>query len=244
MKIGIFQDIHANLPALQKAIEVFRVHQCSKIYHVGDLIGFGPYPKEVFDFAHSVEEIEFIMGNHDHWFAFGLPAATAELMSKDLKNDEVNEHYKWTYQQVGETNKSLVNKWPFTKELKAENGKSIVFQHYGLDKQTNWFKDFIKEPANNDLDELFKEINADMIFYGHNHIASDIQGNSRYVNLGSAGSYFKPEVRLGILDISKEELVLEKLSVEYDDTGLMEEFDKKQVPAKSIFKNAFPNKTD
>jgi len=76
MKIGIFQDIHANLPALKKAVEIFKAQQCSKIYHVGDLIGLGPYPKEVFDFAQSIDEIEFIMGNHDHWFAFGLPFPT------------------------------------------------------------------------------------------------------------------------------------------------------------------------
>jgi len=244
MKIGIFQDIHANLLALKKAIEVFKEHQCSKIYHVGDLIGFGPYPKEVFEFAHSINEMEFIMGNHDHWFAFGLPPETAEMMSKELKSDEVNEHYKWTYQQIGESNKKTVQKWAFTKEMQFENGKSVTFQHYGIDKQTNWFKDLIKKTDSNNLEELFNEIDSDFIFYGHNHVASDIQGKSRYVNLGSAGSYSKPEVRLGILEITEGKLELEKLSVYYDDTGLMEEFERKQVPARSIFKNAFKNKTD
>jgi len=242
MKIGIFQDIHANLPALKKAIEVFKEQKFSSIYHVGDLIGLGPYPKEVFDLAHSVDEIEFIMGNHDHWFAFGLPPATAELMSKQFKSEEVNEHYKWTYEQVGEQSKNIVRKWAFTKEIKTAYGKSIIFQHYGYDKQTNWFKDFINKPTNKDLDELFKEVNADIIFYGHNHTASDIQGNSRYINLGSAGSYYKPEVRLGILDISQEKLDLEKFSVHYDDIDLLEEFERKQVPGRSIFKKAFINK--
>jgi len=117
-----------------------------------------------------------------------------------------------------------------------------LFQHYGLDKATNWFKDFIPTPTYNNLDELFKEIEADLIFYGHNHNASDIQGNSRYVNLGSAGSYHKPEVRLGILNISESKLDLEKFSVHYDDSGLLEEFERKQVPARSIFKKAFENK--
>jgi len=239
MKIGIFQDIHANLLALKKAIEVFKEHKCSKIYHVGDLIGFGPYPKEVFEFAHSIDEIELIMGNHDHWFAFGLPVNMIEHSS-----EEETAHYNWTYQQIGDAHKSTVRKWPFTMEIKAQNGKSIVFQHYGIDKQTNWFKDFVRKPTSKDLDELFKEVNADFIFYGHNHIASDIQGKSRYVNLGSAGSFNKPEVRLAILDISKEQLALEKLSVYYDDADLLEEFDRKQVPARSIFKRAFVNKTN
>lgn len=244
MKVGIFQDIHANLLALEKAIEVCRAHQCAKIYHVGDLMGFGPYPKETFELAHSIEEMEFIMGNHDHWFAFGLPASTAEEIDNNPQIIEMNKHYKWTYQQIGEAHKNTVKQWPFTKEIKADNGKSIVFQHYGVDSQTNWFKDFVKKPTSTDLDELFKELDAHMIYYGHNHIASDIQGKSRYVNLGSAGSFYKPEVRVGILDLSKEELVLEKLSVHYDDTALLEEFEKKQVPAREIFKRAFINKAD
>jgi len=237
MKIGIFQDIHANLLALEKAIEVCRAHQCTKIYHVGDLIGFGPYPKETFDLAHTINEMEFIMGNHDYWFAFGL---TADMIDGSPK-DQI-EHYKWTYQQVGESNKSIVKKWAFTKEIKSDYGKNIVFQHYGIEPKSNWFKDFVQKPNNTDLDKLFKELDADMIFYGHNHIASDIQGNSRYVNLGSAGSFNKPAVRVGILDLSQEELVLEKLSVHYDDTALLKEFDKKQVPARELFKRAFMNK--
>jgi len=172
--------------------------------------------------------------------AFGL---TAEAIGEPA-DEEWLKHYNWTYEQAGETNKSLVKKWPFKKEIKSDFGKTITFQHYGIDKQTNWFKDVLRTPNRSDLDELFKELNSNFVFYGHNHKASDIQGNSRYVNLGSAGSYYKPEVRLGILDLSQEELVLEKHAIRYDDTGLMEEFEKKQVPARSIVKNAFKNKVD
>ena len=46
MRIGIFTDIHANLPALQKALDVFEKKHCDQIIHIGDLVGIGPYPKE------------------------------------------------------------------------------------------------------------------------------------------------------------------------------------------------------
>lgn len=88
MNIGIFQDLHANLPALKKALEVFRDHQCSRIYHVGDLIGIGPYPKEVIDMALSIPEMEFIMGNHDHWYTYGLPQPIPDYMN----GEEVAHH--------------------------------------------------------------------------------------------------------------------------------------------------------
>ncbi|HOY21369.1 MAG TPA: hypothetical protein PLC89_28910 [Haliscomenobacter sp.] len=62
MKIGIFQDVHANLPALKKAIEIFRINDCGKIFHVGDLIGIGPYPKECLELSLSIKEAEVRIG--------------------------------------------------------------------------------------------------------------------------------------------------------------------------------------
>lgn len=46
MKIGVFTDLHANLPALKAAIAFFEEQACGRIIHVGDLIGIGPYPQE------------------------------------------------------------------------------------------------------------------------------------------------------------------------------------------------------
>ena len=70
------------------------------------------------------------------------------------------------------------------------------------------------------LDEMFADYKSDMIFYGHQHQPSDIQGRCRYVNLGSAGCHDRPEVRVGILEITDTDLDLEKLSLPYEDDGL------------------------
>ncbi len=233
MKIGIFQDIHSNLPAFKKAIEIFRKNECSKIYHVGDLIGIGPYPKEVFDLAISIEELEFIMGNHDYWFAFGLPAPKPAWMS-----DEEVKHQKWTHQQIGEEKRDIAKTWKFVDQLKLNN-RSISFLHYGYDEEKNWFKNFLKTPDSKSLDNLFEGIEADMIFYGHQHLASDFVGNSRYVNLGSAGCYHKSEVRLGILEINGDQIELKKLSIHYEDDNLMEEFEIRKVPARNFITQNF-----
>ena len=184
MKIGIFQDIHANLPAFKKGIEIFRENECSKIYHVGDLIGIGPHPKEVFTLANSLDEIEYIMGNHDHWFGYGLPSPIPDYMT-----EEEVAHHKWTHAQIGESYRKIVQKWKFVLEIELGNGSNITFQHYGYDAKKNWFKTYIKTPNKMNLDNLFKESDSEIIFYGHNHEASDIEGKSRYVNLGSAGCY-------------------------------------------------------
>lgn len=234
MNIGIFQDLHANLPALKKALEVFRDHQCSRIYHVGDLIGIGPYPKEVIDMALSIPEMEFIMGNHDHWYAYGLPQPIPDYM-----NGEEVAHHLWTHQQIGEKHRSIVLLWEWKKSLYFPHGKKVTFQHYGLDEERKWFKSFVKTPDARGLDQLFEGSRSDLIFYGHDHRACDLGGNSRYVNLGSAGCFDKAEVSIGILKVSEDNLTLKKLSVPYLDNGLMEAFEERKVPATSFITRTF-----
>ena len=229
MKIGIFQDIHANLPAFKRAIDFFRENECSKIFHVGDLVGVGPYPKEVFQLSLRIEELVFIMGNHDYWFAYGVP---------ESKEKVERAHQIWTHQQIGEEFKAIVQQWNFVEELTIQ-GRKIRFQHYGIDEDARWFKHFLNPVHPSGLDELFEGIDAEIIFYGHNHEASDVQGKARYVNLGSAGCHDKPEVRLGILEINEDELVLEKFSLPYNDNGLMEAFDVREVPARDFIRKTF-----
>ena len=170
------------------------------------------------------------MGNHDYLYPHGIP----KLMSSDEKK-----HQEWTHMQIGESYKTNVQKWPFIKIMELSNQRNITFQHYGFDKETNWFKDHITEPSEDDLDKMFKGDNSKIIFYGHNHEASDLIGNCRYINLGSAGCYNKSEVRIGILNVSDFELNIEKYSIPYDDNGLMEEYEIRKVPARDFIKKKF-----
>lgn len=191
-------------------------------------------PKEVFELATSTPNMEFIMGNHDYWFAFGIPHPRPAYMS-----EAELEHQQWNHAQIGEVNRNTVQKWKFVEEHQVAEAKKITFAHYGYDEKENWFKDFVKEPDQENMDHLFEGIDSDMIFYGHMHEPSDVTGNSRYVNLGSAGCHTKPEVRLGILEIEGNNLRLEKLAEPYDDDGLMEAFELRQVPAREFITKHF-----
>ena len=227
MKLGIFQDIHGNLPALKKGVKTFRDHGCEKIVHVGDLIGIGPYPKECVDFAFSIEEMDFVMGNHDYWYAYGLPIPIPNWMSEE----EVS-HRSWINRQVGNNYRDRVKKWEFSRDYPIGKDKKITFQHYGLNKNRNWFASRIAHPSIEELDVLFDGIDAKIIFYGHTHEEDDKTGRCRYINLGSAGCYNKPKVRIGILEILEDNIFLKKLSIPYNDNGLMEEFEIRRVPVR------------
>ena len=234
MKIGIFADVHANLPAMAKALEYFEREGCQFIYHVGDLIGIGPYPSECIELALSTPNFIPVMGNHDYWYAFGLPDPVPSWMSK-----EEIEHQRWTHRQIGAEHIPVVRQWPFS--IRAEfNDLSVVFRHYGLNANGNWFRDFLKRHEPVDLDNLFDDVHADLIFHGHDHQLRDISGRSRYVNTGSAGCYDRAEVRIGILSSEKDKpYVLEKHALHYKDDNLMAAYDEREVPARDFIRSTF-----
>ena len=65
MKIAILSDIHANLEALQRALEYLNENKVDKIYCLGDVVGYGPNPNECVDLVRDNCEV-ILMGNHDY----------------------------------------------------------------------------------------------------------------------------------------------------------------------------------
>jgi len=108
-----------------------------------------------------------------------------------------------------------------------------------LNKEKNWFASFLKNPTDESLEELFHDVEANTIFYGHNHTSSHHHNDRQFINLGSAGCWDKPVVRLGILEPNSKSFFLKKLYVPYEDDGLMEDYEKRHVPAREFITNTF-----
>ena len=62
-KIAIVSDIHANLEAFQAVLADIRAQDIKTIYCLGDIIGYGPNPRECIDLCADFELC--ILGNHD-----------------------------------------------------------------------------------------------------------------------------------------------------------------------------------
>ena len=63
MKRAILSDIHANLEALQAVLADAAEQGAEKIICLGDLIGYGPNPRECMDLIMEFDAC--ILGNHD-----------------------------------------------------------------------------------------------------------------------------------------------------------------------------------
>ena len=64
MKIALFSDIHANLPALEACLADIQAHKPDAIYCLGDLVGYNIWPNEVIN-AIRKRGIPTIAGNYD-----------------------------------------------------------------------------------------------------------------------------------------------------------------------------------
>lgn len=60
----LISDIHANLQALDAVLEDIRDSTPTGVYHLGDLVGYGPSPNEVVERLRSAG-IAGVAGNYD-----------------------------------------------------------------------------------------------------------------------------------------------------------------------------------
>jgi predicted phosphodiesterase len=69
--VAVVTDIHANLPALEAALERIEELAIERVYCGGDLVGYGPHPNEV---CRLIDErgIPTIYGNYDYAIARDL----------------------------------------------------------------------------------------------------------------------------------------------------------------------------
>lgn len=233
MKIAVFADVHANLPALVATLEEIDSLCVDRLYHLGDIVGIGPFPSECLKLLLSIKNIKLIMGNHDSYLVKGIPPiGTAGINKGEYR------HHEWIGKQISEYLKQKVACFPYFINEKFGNF-NFTFIHYGLDNSKKDFVSIIKEPTADDLDKMFEGFDSEIVFYGHHHPESDIQGMKRYINPGSLGCFNIPVARFLIIEISEKSYQIKKMSVEYNDKILFEELEKRKVPDREFIKKAF-----
>jgi len=232
MRLVVFTDVHANLPALDAALALIDQHGCDLIIHTGDAIGIGPFPAECMDRLLSRPNAQLLMGNHDAWFVQGLPEPQPEWMSAG----EVL-HQQWTHARLASTLKPVVAQWKYVL-TETFDGVTISFLHYPMTANQE-FKPIIRGPTLTDLNLMFAPYPGHIIFYGHHHPAADMQGQARYINPGSLGCAKTAIMRYCVVDIENGQFSIQHKSIPYDDTELFREFERREVPERKFIYKAF-----
>lgn len=233
MKMIILTDVHANYPALEAAMHSIEAEGYDRFVHLGDAISIGPFPAECLDRLLNTPNATLIMGNHDKWFAEGLPTPQPEWMS-----DGEVAHQQWTHAQLDRALRSTVAQWPYVVEETIQ-GTSIRFTHFALDESGEDFGPIIREPTSADLDQLFASAERDLIFYGHNHTQSDIRGRTRYINPGPLGCHDQPLARYSVAEFQDGSYRVEHKAVPYDVERVAAAYRDRHVPEREFLCKIF-----
>ena len=236
-RLAVLTDAHANLPALEAALAAIRVERVAAIYHTGDAIGIGPFPAEVLDRLLHTPGTRLVMGNHDAWFAYGLPTPRPVWMSEGELA-----HQRWTHAQIDPDLRSVVAAWPWVIEEEV-GGVPVAFVHYALDASGHGFATPVPHPSPADLDRLFAPCRARLVFYGHQHypgpVVPEVVGRARYVNPGALGCAPEPLARYALLAVDGGEARVEFRVVPYDPAPLFRAFEERAVPERAFIRAAF-----
>lgn len=91
MRFSFISDIHANMQAWNAVLEDIRGQNIKHITNLGDVVGYGPNPKEVLDSVRDHAEVS-VIGNHD--------AVCAGRMDASVFNDLARAAIEWTRNQL------------------------------------------------------------------------------------------------------------------------------------------------
>ena len=182
MRIAIFSDVHANLPALEATLADIKGASVDARYALGDLVGYAPWPNEVLERL-AAEGFPIVMGNYDDGTGFARDECGCAYV-KERDKAEGDAGFAWTKAHTSEANTAWLR--TLHAEIRFEaDGKRYLLVH-GSPRRIN---EYLYEDK---PDETFARIaagaDADVIVCGHTHKAYDkTVAGTRFVNVGSAG---------------------------------------------------------
>ncbi len=233
MRIAVMTDAHANLPALEAALADIRRQGCDLVVHTGDAIAIGPFPGECLGLLLGTPNVQCTMGNHERWFVHGLPRPRPAWLS-----DGEVQHQVWTHAQLDAGLRATLAGWPYVLEQESA-GVVVRYQHYALGPSGDDFAPVTRPAAPEEWERLFGPAAATLVFYGHDHAASDVRGRERYVNPGSLGCCERAVARYCVVDLDAGGYTLSQCAVPYDDAPLRAAFERRGVPEREFICRTF-----
>lgn len=130
-EIAIITDCHSMYEPTLMALEQIRRRGISEIYSLGDNIGLGPNPKEVFDLLEEYD-VKSVAGNSEYYAILGTEPFPYFYREK-------RESQAWTEEQLGESRIKKLKLYPASIDLFIGN-KKIALCHFANDVRWDFRK--------------------------------------------------------------------------------------------------------
>ena len=193
MRMIAFADIHGNLPALEAVLAAGGTPDLYLV--VGDLVGFGPNPREVVDLLRG-RCCLVVKGNVDDYVAD--PSAMEEFYGFSRGMLDSGSHYRlplaletlranleWTRGELGDRLDYLA-RLPFSISVEPVPGRVLKMVHANPRDMT-WPIRLPMPEA--ELQEMTQGLDCELLVFGHHHIPFvKALGALQLVNVASVGS--------------------------------------------------------
>lgn len=161
MRRAIISDIHANLVALEAVLEDIRSESVESIYCLGDVIGYGPQPRECLERSRDFDLN--LLGNHEE----------AVLFQPIGFNARAKAAVEWTKAQLSLPDRSRDENsdlWNFVGSMETSHTEEGVLFVHGSPRDPTREYVFVSDVRNEEkMHDIFDAQNTPTAFNGHTH---------------------------------------------------------------------------
>ncbi|MCU7548195.1 metallophosphatase family protein [Chitinophagaceae bacterium LB-8] len=247
MRIALFSDIHANLPALEACLKSIDEQNPDAVYCLGDLVGYNVWPNEVINEIKR-RRIPTIAGNYDQ--GIGLMSGDCGCAYKTDKDKSLGQQsIAFTDSVVQPEERKYLRTLPahIRVEFQLNEDKLNLLLVHGSPRKINEY--LFEEREEKSLLRIMEEADADIMCFGHTHkpyhrvLPTESQENAHYrhaINIGSVGKPKdgNPNGCYVLLTINPDSSILDKDTVKVE--FIRFEYDVEKA-AKAVEDSPLPN---
>jgi putative phosphoesterase len=247
MKIALFSDIHANLPALEAFFKSVEDQKPDAIYCLGDLVGYNIWPNEVINEIRK-RGIPTIAGNYDFGIGRSIDdCGCAYKTDTEKANGAIS--ISFTNEIVKEEERKYLRTLPahIKIEFQLNNDTLNLLLVHGSPRKINEY--LFEDREEKSMIRIMQDADADIMCFGHTHkpyhrvlaIAENDKERYRHaINIGSVGKPKDGDPRGGyvILHINDNSSIHDKSSIQVE--FIRFEYDVEKA-AKAVEDSRLPN---
>lgn len=237
MKYALIADIHANLPALDAVLDdVDHRAPDAATYHLGDLVGYAPWPNEVVELLQR-RGIPGVAGNYDSTVAADYKHCGCQY--EDPRQEALSHlSYGWTREHTRVPTKRVLGALPFRIDLRPRGGHAsgprLILVHGTPSLNTVYWTEDRPDSFSLKMARIVDAGAGDVIAFGHTHKPwhREIAG-IHFVNAGSVGRPKDGDWRTGYVLVDFAATPgpsVEFVRCAYDIAGAMEKIRQSDLP--------------
>jgi predicted phosphodiesterase len=182
--VGFFGGVYSNYLALEALLEDARARGVRRLFCLGDLGAFGPFPDRVCQIMRDTA-IPVVQGNYDNSIGNGLPHCQCGY-TDPRDNYFAKVSYDYTFRHTNDDNRNWLRQLPV--EIRIQVGPYRVLLCHGSPRKMN---EFLWETTTSDafLNWLLQKHDTDVIVGTHTglHWHREPSPGKHFINCGAAG---------------------------------------------------------